>query len=57
MRAAYLTSPNHITFRDETIPEPGPGQVRVRLQEVGICGSDVHYFGGHRPLPLSLIHI
>lgn len=51
MRAAYLTSPNHITFRDETIPEPGPGQVRVRLQEVGICGSDVHYFGGHRPLP------
>lgn len=51
MRAAYLTSPNHISFRDETIPEPGPGQVRVRLQEVGICGSDVHYFGGHRPLP------
>jgi threonine dehydrogenase-like Zn-dependent dehydrogenase len=51
MRAAYLTSPNHITFRDETIPEPGTGQVRILLQEVGICGSDVHYFGGHRPLP------
>lgn len=51
MRAAYLTGPKSIVFREESIPEPGPGQVRIRLQEVGICGSDVHYFGGHRPLP------
>lgn len=51
MRAAYLTGPKSIAFRDESIPEPGPGQVRIRLQEVGICGSDVHYYGGHRPLP------
>lgn len=51
MRAAYLTGPKSIVFREESIPEPGPGQVRIRLQEVGICGSDVHYYGGHRPLP------
>ncbi|MEY3647097.1 MAG: hypothetical protein RL127_1805 [Bacteroidota bacterium] len=51
MRAAYLNAPQIIAFRDEPLPEPGPGQVRIRLQEVGICGSDVHYYGGHRPLP------
>jgi len=51
MRAAYLTAPKTIAFRDEAIPEPSPGFLRIRLVEVGICGSDVHYFGGHRPLP------
>jgi 2-desacetyl-2-hydroxyethyl bacteriochlorophyllide A dehydrogenase len=51
MRAAYLTGPKSIVFRDEAVPEPGPGELRIRLEEVGICGSDVHYFGGHRPLP------
>lgn len=26
------------------IPEPGPGQVRIRVDYVGVCGSDLHYF-------------
>ena len=26
--------------------EPGPGEVIVRPQAVGICGSDFHYFLG-----------
>ncbi len=51
MRAAYLTGPKSIVLREEAIPEPRPGELRIRLEEVGICGSDVHYFGGHRPLP------
>ena len=51
MRAAYLIGPKSIVFREEPIPEPGPDQLRIRLVEVGICGSDVHYFAGHRPLP------
>ena len=50
MRAAYLKGPKVIEFREEAIPAPGPGELRIRLMEVGICGSDVHYFGGHRPL-------
>ena len=50
MRAAYLTGPKVIEFREEAVPAPGPGELRIRLMEVGICGSDVHYFGGHRPL-------
>jgi L-iditol 2-dehydrogenase len=26
------------------LPDPGPGEVLVRLKAVGICGSDMHYF-------------
>ncbi len=51
MRAAYLMSPKTIAFREEAKPIPGPGELCIRLQEVGICGSDLHYYGGHRPLP------
>ncbi|NLF01289.1 MAG: alcohol dehydrogenase catalytic domain-containing protein, partial [Anaerolineales bacterium] len=29
-------------------PEPGPGEVLIRVRAVGVCGSDVHYFiDGH----------
>ena len=25
-------------------PKPGPGQVKIRVRAVGLCGSDVHYY-------------
>ncbi|MGA1833622.1 L-idonate 5-dehydrogenase [Rhizobium wenxiniae] len=33
-------------------PEPGPGQVRLKMAWGGICGSDLHYFqdGGFGPV-------
>lgn len=50
MRAAYLIKPNQIEIKSIPIPEPQPGEVRIKLQKVGICGSDVHLFLGHRHL-------
>jgi threonine dehydrogenase-like Zn-dependent dehydrogenase len=47
MRAAVTTHQGVIELAD--LPEPGapgPGQVLVRPQAVGICGSDFHYFLG-----------
>jgi L-idonate 5-dehydrogenase len=29
-------------------PEPGPGEVLVRVQRAGICGSDLHYYSHGR---------
>ncbi len=29
---------------DRPIPEPASGQVRIRMQYVGLCGSDIHYY-------------
>jgi threonine dehydrogenase-like Zn-dependent dehydrogenase len=28
-------------------PAPGPGEVLIRPEAVGICGSDYHFFSGH----------
>ena len=45
MKALVLNSPLDLAVRDVPDPgAPGPGEVRVRVAEVGICGSDVHYY-------------
>ena len=43
-RSAVLHSPRDLTIEDRPLPEPGPGEVLVRVAAVGICGSDVHYY-------------
>lgn len=43
-------------------PDPGPGEVLVRIRAVGICGSDMHYYneggicGKDAPYPIVLGH-
>ena len=40
------------TFRLESAamsPAPGPGEVRVRVQRVGVCGTDIHAYHGRQP--------
>ncbi|MFE0906531.1 NAD(P)-dependent alcohol dehydrogenase [Streptomyces rochei] len=44
MRAAVLCAPENLEIQERTVPKPGPGQVLVRVEAVGICGSDVHYY-------------
>lgn len=43
-RSAVLTGRGSLSIRDRTRPVPAPGQVLVRVEAVGICGSDVHYY-------------
>lgn len=51
---AAVGAPLQLTRR--TIPEPGPGQVRVRVEACGVCGSDVFLqkggFGDAVPFPV-----
>ncbi len=35
-----------MTLEDLPQPQPGPGEVLVKMKTVGICGSDVHGFTG-----------
>lgn len=44
MRAAYIDAKETLVVREIDTPEPAPGQVRVRIDYVGICGSDLHYY-------------
>jgi threonine dehydrogenase-like Zn-dependent dehydrogenase len=44
MRAAFFESFQTLTVRDANMPEPGRGEVRVRVRYCGICGSDLTVF-------------
>ena len=44
MKAAELIGIREFRIVDQDLPDPGPGQVQVRVAAVGICGSDLHNF-------------
>lgn len=46
MKALVLTDYNHFALQDLPVPTPGPTDVLIRVQAVGICGSDVHGMDG-----------
>lgn len=44
MRVARLHGKGDLRLHDEERPQPGPGEVLVRVRAVGLCGSDIHWF-------------
>ncbi|MEV4160470.1 NAD(P)-dependent alcohol dehydrogenase [Nonomuraea dietziae] len=44
MRAAVLHGVGEIQLEERPRPEPGHREVLVRVDSVGTCGSDVHYY-------------
>ncbi len=59
MKALVYEGPESLAIREMPTPEPAPGQQRVQIEAVGICGSDMHAYLGHderRPAPLILGH-
>ena len=44
MRVAELVEKQHFEIADRELPEPGPGEVQVRIEAVGVCGSDLHSY-------------
>src|SRR5688572_24090220 len=44
MLVAELTAAREFRLVDQNLDDPGPGEVRVRVDAVGICGSDVHSY-------------
>ena len=43
-RIAELTAIRTFRLTEGAVAEPGPGEVRVRVEHVGICGSDLHSY-------------
>jgi len=59
MKALVYTGPEALAFRDVADPVPARDHHLVRIDSVGICGSDMHAYLGHddrRPAPLILGH-
>ena len=40
---------NPLKNRDMALPEPGPGQIRVKLLVCGVCRTDLHVVEGELP--------
>src|SRR5438046_5702610 len=41
MRAAVLEGPGRVKIAEVRRPEPGPGQVRLKLEGCGVCASNL----------------
>ncbi|HEX9105570.1 MAG TPA: alcohol dehydrogenase catalytic domain-containing protein, partial [Longimicrobiales bacterium] len=62
MRAAVLCAPERMELRDVPAARPARHEVLVRVEAVGVCGTDLHIFAGHanynrdergQPVPLE----
>ena len=45
MRVARLHGVGDVRLADEPAPSAGPGETLVRVSAVGLCGSDLHWYG------------
>ena len=48
MKAAYLAGEGRVEVRQVARPEPGPGEVLVRVRACGLCGSDLYGYHGRQ---------
>lgn len=44
MKVAVMTGIGKIAYTERPIPQPKDNEVLVKIEYVGICGSDMHYF-------------
>lgn len=59
MKALVYTGPESLELREVPDPQPAENAVLIKIDTVGICGSDMHAYLGHderRPAPLILGH-
>jgi len=49
MKAVYYPEPNKFEIRDIPMPEPGPGEVLIKVRSTTICATDMKVFIGNWP--------
>ncbi|MBD2867394.1 zinc-dependent alcohol dehydrogenase family protein [Paenibacillus arenilitoris] len=55
MKALVIESPHHASVQEVPYPSPGKGEVVIRVERVGICGTDFHIFEGEFLSPYPII--
>ncbi len=50
MKAAVYRGPNRVYIEEVPVPEPGPGEVLLKVQACGVCGTDLKKIA-HGDLP------
>ncbi|GEO06359.1 oxidoreductase [Adhaeribacter aerolatus] len=55
MRAAVITAPGTVEIQEVPLPEPGPTQVRIKMEGCGLCASNIPVWQGREwfsyPIP------
>ena len=55
MRAMRFHGAGDLRLEEIPLPEPRPGEARIRPQAVGICGTDAHIFRGEFPCAAPVV--
>ncbi len=58
-RGVVLSGPGRIALEEIAVADPGPGEVLVRIEATGVCGSDLHVIeedGWGHAFPVLLGH-
>lgn len=43
MKVCVLTGQRQLEWTEREIPQPAAGELQIKLEYVGICGSDLHF--------------
>jgi D-arabinitol dehydrogenase (NADP+) len=46
MKAVVYDAPRQYAIQEVPVPAVGPGEVRIRVHQVGVCGTDLHIHHG-----------
>lgn len=49
MKAIVCKEPGELVAQDQVMPEPKAGEIRLKIKNIGICGTDIHAYGGNQP--------
>ena len=49
MLALNVPAPDELSLETRDIPTPPEGWALLKVEAVGVCGSDIHAFSGHQP--------
>lgn len=49
MRTVVCAEPGHMTLEQRDSPTCGVGEALLRIRRIGVCGTDIHAYGGNQP--------
>lgn len=49
MKAIVCEKPGHFRYDERLMPTAAPGEALLQIRRIGICGTDIHAFGGRQP--------
>lgn len=49
MKTVVCEKPFALAIEDRPLPQRKPGEAKIRIRRVGLCGTDYHIFAGNQP--------